>query len=100
MADKIRVNTGSLTVTRDTVNRQVGNINNQISELNGDIAKLDSMWEGEAHEAFHSAFLADVFQLQKLCKSLESIVSYESNAIKEYNQCEQQVAALIAGINV
>lgn len=100
MANKIKVNTGSLNHTKTNVSNQIKQIRNQVTALYSDIALLDSMWEGEAHNAFHANFISDVRKLENLCKSLDGIVSYEDNAVKEYNSCEKKVADLIGGIRV
>ncbi len=100
MADKIRVNTGSLNTTRNNVSNQVKQIRAQVQAMRGALASLNSMWEGDAHAEFDSQVKADVTRLENLCKSLDGIVSYESNAITEYNNCERKVSELIASIKV
>ena len=100
MADKIKVNTVSLNTTKTNVSSQIKQIRSQIQALRADIALLDTMWEGEAHNTFHREFISDVVKLENLCKSLDGIVSYEGNAVTEYNRCEQKVAELIGSIKV
>ena len=100
MADKIRVNTKSLGTTRDNVRDQIRKIREEIKYLEEDVIQLNGMWEGPAHEAFNTAFLADVRTLSSQCGVLDGIVSYETNAVKEYDACENKVASLVAGIRV
>lgn len=61
---------------------------------------LNSMWSGEAHDAFIQSAESDIQFLTSVCDSIQGIINYEGNAVKEYNECEQRVADLIAQIRV
>ena len=81
MADKIRINTNSLA-------------------RNSSLRTLSTMWEGDAHNTFHTEFQTDVRRLETLVTNLKGIVTFESNAEKEYNNCEKQVSSLVSSIRV
>ena len=100
MADKIRVNTSSLNRTRENVANQIKNIRTQITAMRNDVQAMNSMWEGESHTAFNTAFQADISRLENLCKSLDGIVNYENNAVAEYNRCENNVRQMVENIRV
>lgn len=100
MADKIRVNTVSLTRTREEVINKLEDINRQIETLYQELQALGGMWEGAAHQVYQNDFNSELRSLQNLCNDLKGIASYEGNAITEYNNCENKVASLVAGIKV
>ena len=100
MTDRIRVNTGNLGRTREQVSSHIRQIKEQITAIYSDLSSLGTMWEGEAHTAFDSEFRKDIKRLENLCKRLDGIVSFEANAITEYERCEKEVASLISAIKV
>lgn len=100
MADRIRVNTGSLGRTREQVSSHIRQIKEQITAIYSDLSSLGTMWEGEAHSTFDSEFRKDVRRLENLCRDLDRIVSYEDHAIAEYERCEKDAARLIDAVRV
>ena len=100
MADKIRINTNSLARTRENINNQLTQLNKEIQTLNSSLRALSTMWEGDAHNTFHTEFQTDVRRLETLVTNLKGIVTFESNAEKEYNNCEKQVSSLVSSIRV
>lgn len=100
MASKIRINTGALNQTRQNVQNQLNQIKKEIEQISADMNELNGMWKGDAHETFQAAIQSDLQLLQDACESLRGVVQYESNAVTEYNKCEQQVNEMIAQIHV
>ncbi len=100
MADKIRVNTGSLDHTKENVANQIRQIRSQISSMRSNVQAMNAMWEGEAHTTFNAHFLSDINKLEQLCGMLDGIVNYEGNAVTEYNRCEKEVGAIVDSIRV
>ena len=100
MTDRVRINTGNLGRTMENVSTRIKQIRGQITAMYGEISALNAMWEGEAHTAFDSEFRKDIKRLENLCKRLDGIVSFEANAITEYERCEKEVASLISAIKV
>ena len=98
--EKIRVNTNSLDQTRQAMENRLNNIKKAIGKITEDMATLNSMWDGEAHTAFDNAIKVDIRFLESACESIQGIVRYEDNAVREYNKCEQQVADIIAQISI
>lgn len=99
-SNKIRVNTNSLNQTRRELQAKLDKIRKDIEQISGDMDTLHSMWEGEAHEAFQQQAVGDIQFLNGACDGIQEIIQYESNAVTEYNKCEQQVADLIAQIRI
>lgn len=99
-ANKIKVNTGSLDQTRKELQAKLDKIKKDIEQISNDMNILNSSWEGDSHEAFQQRVVEDIQFLLGACDSIQGIIGYESNAVTEYNKCEQQVADLIAQIRI
>lgn len=99
-SDVIRVNTGSLKQTQESISSQLSNINNKIMKMRQDVIALNRMWSGPANSAFNQAFLEDLEKLSEVCSCIMHTANYEANAAREYNLCEQKVESLIADIEV
>lgn len=99
-ASKIRVNTDSLDRTSKELQEKLNQIRKRMEQISDDMGTLNSMWEGDAHEAFQQRVTEDIQFLSEACDSMQGIINYESNAVTEYNKCEQQVSDLIAQIQI
>ncbi|MCM1159234.1 MAG: WXG100 family type VII secretion target [Bacteroidales bacterium] len=97
---KIKVNTGSLKKDTDSIENHLKNIKSQIKQMKADVKELDSMWDGEANDAFNAAFQSDLNDLDTVCNNIQGIIDYEKNAKKEYDSCEVKVADLVKSITV
>lgn len=99
-ANKIRVNTGSLNKTRRELQGKLEKIKKDITQISDDMEVLNSMWEGEAHQAFEKRVTEDIQFLLAVCDGVQGIINYEDTAVTEYNKCERQVSDLIAQIRI
>ncbi len=99
-AGKIKVNTVSLNKTKSEVQAKLDKIRSDMGKISENMSILNSMWTGDAHEAFVQTVGEDVSFLMEVCDSLQNIISYESNAVSEYNKCEQQVSEIISQIKI
>ncbi|MCD7884784.1 MAG: WXG100 family type VII secretion target [Lachnospiraceae bacterium] len=97
---KIRVNTGSLSKTQKEVQAKLDKIRSDMDKISEDMATLNSMWTGDAHETFVQSVTEDLGLLTEVCTALQNIISFEGNAVTEYDKCEQQVADIIAQIRI
>ncbi len=97
---KIRVDTGRLDQTRKELQAKLDKIRKDIDQIRDDMNTLNSMWAGDAHEAFETTVAEDISALGGMCDTLQEVINYESGAVTEYNKCEQQVADLITQIRV
>lgn len=98
--NKIRVNTNSLDQTRSEIQSRLDKIQKDIEQISANMATLSSMWEGDAHTAFHGAVTDDIQFLTEACNGIKGIVNFEDNAVSEYNKCERQVADIISQIRI
>ena len=69
-------------------------------QLNEDMAALNSMWEGEAHDALVASYEKDKARLQELSNLLEQIMNEMKFAHEEYSRCENNVSQTIDSINI
>lgn len=99
-ANKIRINTNSLDKTRKELQAKLDKIRKDIDQINNDMGTLNSMWEGDAHQTFQQRVTEDLQFLSEACDGIQNIINYESNAVTEYNKCEQQVSDLVAQIRI
>ena len=98
--DKIKVNTNKLKKTTDDIENSLKDIKNKISSMKSDVKALNSMWTGDAYDAFNKAFQDDITDLEKIYDNIQSIVDYEKKAKTEYDGCEQKVSELVDKITV
>ena len=99
-ANKIKVNTISLDRTRRELQEKLEKIKKDIDQISENMSTLNSMWSGEAHSTFEQSVTEDIQFLQGVCENIQEIIDYESNAVKMYNKCEQQVSELIEQIRI
>ena len=100
MAEKIKVNTKTLGNDTESVQKHLSQVLKRIEEMQGDVSDMNQMWAGSANSLFNKAFNDDIKLLAELCKSLQEIVTYESNATTEYDKCENKIDSLISSMNV
>ena len=98
--NKIRVNTNSLNHTRSELQAKLDKIKNDIKNISGNMATLNSMWEGEAHQAFAQQVDSDISFLTGACDRIQKIINFESTAVTEYDKCERQISDLISQIRI
>ena len=99
-ADRIKVNTSSLNQTSRELQAKLDKIRKDIEHISGDMNTLNSMWEGDAHEAFSRQVSDDIGFLNSACENIQHIINFENSAVTEYNRCENQVSDLIAQIRI
>lgn len=66
-----------------------GQLRSRVSELVNQEGILNSMWEGEANNAFHKEFGNDAQQMQKFSEEIERYVQALLNIAAEYEKAEQ-----------
>lgn len=100
MAEKIRISTKTLQSDTESIQKYLKQVENKIADMQRDVADMNKMWSGSANTAFNKAFQDDINAMKELCKSIQGIISYQSTAKQEYNNCENKVSSLISAISV
>lgn len=98
--EKIKVDTGQLRTTEETVRGKIKAINSALDEIRGQITALNQMWTGEANATFNSTFQQDITDLETLVNSMTDIADYENTARGAYENCEASVEEVIASIQI
>lgn len=60
-----------------------------IETLQQQEASLNGQWDGDAHDAFHSAFTNDVTRMTTFYSAVEEYVQKLNQIAQEYNKAEQ-----------
>ena len=100
MADKIRIHTDWLGTDADRIYGYMENIVKEMADMKQSVAALEHMWEGLGKEAFHKAFWDDMNAVDQAVKSLKELYDYDTNAKKQYENCNRKIAAMISDIKV
>lgn len=100
MAEKIRINTKSLQNDTESIRKYLKQVEKRIADMQKDVADMNKMWSGSANKAFNKAFQDDINAMKELCNSIQGIISYQTTAKQEYNNCENKVSSLISSISV
>lgn len=86
----------SITVTTQSLNTGAGNLKAENSKFKKKVEELiqventlNSMWDGEANDAFHKAFQKDVIQMNNLYNAIEKYVTSLEQIAKEYDRAEK-----------
>lgn len=70
------------------------------SEMMGDIKRLNSMWEGEAKEAFARQFQRDYAELCYMEEVTETLINDLEQAKSQYVRCEGNVSSIVGAIRI
>lgn len=100
MADEIRCNTATLATDNGDVDGFIKKIRACKAQIEAIVRRLDSMWDGDASEAFKHRMLDQMKQLESYCVTLESISDYEKRAVTEYEDCIRNVEGIISSVSV
>lgn len=79
---KLQVTSSKLREAKGTLDRQNQLLNDQISKLRQTESKLNSMWEGEAKQAFQQVFNKDMTQFE----AFHSLIGKYGNVLEQAAQ--------------
>ena len=88
MAGKITVNTSTITNKAGELKSLNSNLKKQIETLTTTENSLNSMWEGDAKEAFHKAFSNDIIQMNSFYDAIEKYVTSLQEIVSAYEKAE------------
>ncbi len=98
MANKIKVNTTRLNADANEVAARISSLKKEMAAMKQSVNQMNSMWTGEAKNAFVQAFNDDMNALNTLINNFEAIHRFEVNAKTKYDNCERQVEQLVNSI--
>lgn len=88
MANTITANTGQIKNKAEELKQLNSNFKKQIGELISTESSLNSMWDGDANDAFHSAFNRDVTQMNNFYNAIEVYVAKLNEIVSTYEKAE------------
>lgn len=101
MAGKlIEVNTNTLKADVSEIDDELRAILQCAEKLVATLSQLESMWDGNAKQAFSLAVKDDLNRLKELVKAMQNLTGKTGEAREEYDRCESAVAQIIASIRV
>lgn len=99
MAVKFSVNVQELVRQAENLQELNERFKNEVMIMTEKEEALSSMWEGEARNAFHNAYAADVAKFENFYNGITRFVQALGNAAQEYVKAEQ-IALEIANTRV
>lgn len=89
MAKSITVNTATVNSKASELKTLNSNFKKQVSNLRTAEKTLNSMWDGDANDAFHKAFESDATQMDNFYNAIEKYVSNLQEIVKAYDKAEK-----------
>ena len=96
----IEVNTSTLRWDVSAIEEEISGINRGADRLAQALRELESMWDGNAKQAFSAAVNDDIRRLRELAKALAQFTEKTSEARREYDTCETAVSQIVSSIRV
>lgn len=84
----------------ESVEQCIQNIQTEMEHMKSSVAEMNTMWEGPGKEEFNRTFLTDMEAATVMIRNLQTIYTYETTAISEYQICERDVASMIEEIRI
>lgn len=90
---EIQVTTAQLRAKAEELRNLNSKFSTQVEELASEENSLNSMWEGEAKDAFHTAFNNDKTQMETFHAEVEKYVNALEQIIQKYEDAERKNAS-------
>lgn len=84
----------------DEFNQAYHIIENTYKNMFDQIKSLDSMWEGQTHDAFMTQFGLDAENMEEIIKYIADLSKDLEFAHREYTNCENQVSEIINSMRI
>jgi WXG100 family type VII secretion target len=90
MANSITVTTAELRTKAGDLRTKNSSLKTQIGNLETEESSLNSMWDGDANTAFHSAFTSDIAQMNAFYNAIENYCTALENIAQKYDSAESK----------
>lgn len=84
----IRVTSAQLRAQAEALRTTNQNFKAQVNSLEEKEASLNSMWDGDANDAFHKAFSQDKVQMDNFYNAIMQYITVLENIADKYDQAE------------
>lgn len=85
----IRVDTGTLRSKAAQLRQMANDFKSRVNNLESDESSLYGMWDGQAHDAFHNAFISDKNQFLVFYNGILDYARTLENFASDYERREQ-----------
>lgn len=100
MANYIKVSTHGIYNDRESIQNELAGIKKAVDALGQEMQALSQTWEGIAWKVFQAQVASDMENMQAVCDKLAIYLEHMEYAETEYQNCNNQVEALIRSIYV
>lgn len=100
MADLLEIDVSALSSDSNTLASLVSEGKAQLSALRESIDALSATWTGAAHDTFYEQLAGDIALMEDVFTSLNKYREHMDEAVREYQQCEQDVHGMVAAIQI
>lgn len=96
----VEVDTRNLNTEMNSIKEELQSIRDNIESMFNAINKLDTMWDGEASEAFRLQFINDKAEIESFCNTVKEIIDNMGFAKSKYDSCESEISSLVKSTKV
>ena len=100
MSDLLEIDVSALSADASTLSSLLASGKADLDAMKESIDALSGTWVGPAHDMFYEQLAKDAALMEEVFASLQKYKEHMDNAVREYNQCEQDVHELVASIRV
>ncbi len=87
---RFRVTAREVRNAAQNLRSQNRSFNSQVMSLENSERRLHGMWEGQAHDAFHNAFMHDKNYMQKFYQLIEQYCRALDEIARQYEDAERR----------
>lgn len=95
-----KISTARLGKDAEQFQQLVADMKKIVGNMQSSVGQMNAMWEGVSKDNFVRAFADDIRAVTDVLNELESLYNYEIMAKEQYENCENQVADLVANMRV
>ena len=96
----IEVNTAALNSDVQRIQSEIASLRSDSQRIQSTTAALNSMWDGDAKNAFVQAVQSDIEYLNQLIQAVDKFTGLTDDSRVEYERCENAVSGIVAAIRV
>lgn len=100
MSEIIEIETNALNSDKNSASEELKQIQNELQELQSATESLNSSWDGPAATTYKNTMTENIENAMSVCEYLTKYISCIEEAIKNYNECEQNVGNIINSIRI
>ena len=100
MADMLAVDTDILQHDIGELEEHLNRVNDRLKGMFKQVEELNTLWKGQANEAFSAQFRADYETMQSMVKDLQKYKESLQKAKNKYDGCESYVMDMVSSLRI